>query len=169
MPRRIPRACWPAVLLLIAGCGAPPSQKGTAAVEDGELKEAFTAYQKALRDKNADRLWDMLSTQARADADRVTQQLRGTFVRANAEVKAKLAKDLGLTMSEMTNLTAKDYLRTPRFVGAKPQDEIPKSKFEGAAIEGEKATVKYVEPDDHKKELRFVREGKRWKVSPAFE
>ena len=36
-------------------------------------------------------------------------------------------------------------------------------------VEGEKATVKYVEPDDRKRELRFVREGKRWKVSPAFE
>ena len=169
MPRRIACACRAAALLLLVGCGSPPSQKGTAAAEDGELKEAFTAYQKALKDKNAERLWDMLSTQARADADRVTQQIRGTFVRANAEVKAKLAKDLGLTMSEMANLKVKDYLRTPRFVGAKPQDEIPKSKFEGATIEGEKATVKYVEPDDRKRELRFVREGKRWKVSPAFE
>jgi hypothetical protein len=167
MPRRAARVCWPVVLLLIVGCGSPPSQQGTAAGEEGQLKEAFAAYQRALKDKDADKLWDLLSTEARGDADRSAKRLRDDYAKGDA--KAKLAKGVGVSADQVANLTGKDYLKTPRFAGTHPQDEIPTSKFESASIQGDKATVNYVEDDGDKQKLPFVREGGRWKVSAAVE
>ena len=167
MPRRAARVCWPAVVLLVAGCGSPTSQQGSAAGEEGRLKEAFAAYQQALKDKDADKLWDMLSADGRADADRAAKRLRDDYARADDAAKAKLAKDLGLSGDQLANLTGKDYLKTPRFLGK--QHEVPGSKFDGAAVQWDKATVNYVEEDGDKEKLPFVREGGRWKVSPAVE
>jgi hypothetical protein len=167
MPRRAARVCWPTVVLLIAGCSSPSSQPGTAAGAEGQLKEAFAAYQQALKDKDADKLWDMLSAEGRADADRAAKRLRDDYAKADDATKAKLAKDLGLSGDQLANLTGKDYLKTPRFLGK--QHEVPGSKFEGAGVQGDKATVNYVEEDGDKQKLPFVREGGRWKVSPAVE
>jgi len=167
MPRRAARVCWPAVALLIVGCGSPPSQKGTAAGEEAQLREAFAAYQQALKDKNGDKLWDLLSAEAQADADRAAKKVRDDYARADDAAKAKLAKDLGLGGDQLANLTGRDYLKTPRFLGK--QHEVPGSKFEGASVQGDKATVNYVEEDGDKEKLPFVREGGRWKVAAAVE
>lgn len=168
MLRRAARGCWPVLLLLAAGCGPGSSQKDSA-IEEAKLKETFAAYQQAIKDKDAGKLWDLLDADARAAADRAAKPLRDDYAKADADGKAKQAKNLGLTGDELANLTGKVYLKTPRFVGKSPHDEVPGSEFKGATIQGDKATVKYIEDDGDKKELLFTREGGRWKVSPVIE
>jgi hypothetical protein len=167
MPRRTARVCWPLVLLLTAGCGSPSLEKG--ADEEGQFREAFAAYQQALRARDADKLWDLLGADARAAADRTAGRLRDEFAFADAATRARLAASLGLSEDRAAAITGKEYLTTRRFAGTSPQDEIPNSKFAGVTIRAEKATVEYVEPDDDRMELHFVREGERWKISPAVD
>jgi hypothetical protein len=162
------RGRWPVLLLLAAaGCGPSPSQKGTAAGEEAQVKEAFAAYQQAIESKDADKLWELLDPDARAAADRAAKRLKDDYAKADADAKAKQAKDLGLSGDELANLTGKLYLKTPRFLG-KPQNEVPTSKYDSATIQGDKATVKYKEADGDDMTLTFVRAGGHWKVSPAI-
>jgi hypothetical protein len=167
MVRRAARGCWPLLLVLAAGCGTPASQKGTAGGEEAPLREAFAAYQQAIKVKDAEKLWDLFDQDARAAADRAAKRFRDDYARADADGKAKMAKDLGLGGDKLANLSGKDYLGTPRFLGK--QHEVPDSKFESAAVQGDRATVAYVEEDGDKEKLTFTREGGRWKVSPAIE
>ena len=172
MPRAVVRGCWPVVLLLIVGCTAAPSQKGPAAGDEGQLKEAFAAYQQALKqwikDKDADKIWDLLSAEARGDADRAAKRLRDDYARADAAEKPKLAKALDLSGDEVANLTGKGFVKTPRFIGM-TGIELPGSTYESATIQGNKATVKYKEADGDIEKLSFVWEDGSWKASPTVE
>jgi len=60
---------WAVLIALaaVAGCNpsAPPPSK-----DDEELKEAFVSFQKALKAKDADKLWALLDEDSQAEGDR---------------------------------------------------------------------------------------------------
>ena len=59
--------------------------------------------------------------------------------------------------------TGKEFLKTKRFHGK--YDELPDSKIEKVTVQGDQATIAYVELDGDKEKLILVREQGEWKVS----
>lgn len=123
----------PVVLTLTAGCQQPPDTR-----PDGlGVQDAFAAFQKALKDRDADRIWDLLSTQSQADVERAAKKI---------------------------NVPAREFLKKDEFY-RKPLDEVPEAKFTGVTATGDRASVSYTEADGDKLQLGFVKEGGKWKVS----
>src|SRR5262249_49483167 len=96
---------------------------------------------------------------SQAEAERVARTLKANY--AKAKDKAKLEKTFGLTAAELAGLTGKVYLKSKRFLGK--YGEVPGSKVDKVAVEGDKATVFYTEEDGEKENLSLVRQGGKWK------
>jgi hypothetical protein len=160
------RAGWTLLLVLGIGCSGGGSPGGSSAPAGGEQKavlDAFIALQAALKEGDADKLWAMLDADSQAEAERAAKAIQAAYAKASAEEKAEQEKALGLPGAELAGLTGKGFLKTRRFQGK--YDEIPESKVEKVAAQGEKATVNYVEPDGDHEKLTFVRQEGQWKVS----
>jgi hypothetical protein len=54
-------------------------------------------------------------------------------------------------------------IKTKRFLGK--YDEIPDSKITGITVQGESATLNYLEPDGDKEKLIYTRQDGKWKVA----
>lgn len=160
------RSAWFCSFLavLAVGCSGPSSKdrSGTAAADEAAVRETFTAFQKALKDKNADKLWDLLDADSRADADRRAGAIQAEYARASAAEKTALEKKLGLPGAALARLAGKDFLKTNRFLGK--VDEVPDSKLDKVTVQGDKATVAYTEPDNEKETIKLVRAGGTWKL-----
>ena len=70
-------------------------------------------------------------------------------------------EEVGLAAFE--DLTGVGFVKTKRFHGT--HDELSKSKIDKVTIQGDKATVAYIEPDDDKVKISLVRQDGQWKVS----
>lgn len=162
-----PRARTPTAMLLfalLAGCAAPQDKPAATANKDEEaVRAAFTALQEALKAKDAGKLWALLDEDSQADAERAAQAVREAYGKAAAGEKAEQEKALGLPGAELAALKGQGFLKTARFHGK--YDEIPDSKVEKVAVQGDTAAVSYVEPDGDKEKLAFVRQGGKWKVT----
>jgi hypothetical protein len=154
--------CLAALLALGVGCsgsGTPAPQ----AKEEDQVRQAFEALQKALKARDADKLWAMLDADSQADADRAARAIRDSYAKAKPAEQAEQEKALGLPAAKFAALKGPGFLETKRFHGK--YDEIPDSKVDKVVVQGDRATVHYVEPDDDKEKLTFVREKGEWKVS----
>ncbi|MFO0802829.1 MAG: hypothetical protein U0791_06865 [Gemmataceae bacterium] len=146
------------------GCSNKPADAAASPDEDA-VRKAFASLQDAIKSKNAEQLWGLLDDETRAEADRAAKETRGVYTKADAAGKAEQEKSFGLTASEMAGLDGKAFLRSNRFHGK--YHEVPASKVEKIVVQGDKATVTYVEDDDdHDREkLNFVKQGGQWKAS----
>jgi hypothetical protein len=162
MSRRSPRAWWPALLVLAGlGCGPPPTD------DEPRLREVFAAFQRAVAARDADALWDLLSPEARGAADRVAETLRTDYKTAAPEERAKQAEPLGLGPGELARVSGKGYLKTTRFLEL--YREVPGSTFQDAGIDGDRATINYVEEHGDGGQLPCTRTGGVWKVAAKVE
>ncbi len=149
------------VLCLTVGCsGERPGPTGKG---EEQVKEAFTALQAALKDRDADRLWALLDEESQSDAERAAKTEKATYEKADPEEKAKQEKALGLSAAELNSLSGRGFIKTKRFHGK--FDEVPESKIEGVTVRGDRATVEYVENDGDHERLTLVRQGGRWKFN----
>jgi hypothetical protein len=123
------------LFLLGAGCTTTPPVEGK---DEQPVREAFTAFQEALKGHDGDKLWSLIDAESQAGAERA-----------------------GKALSQ----SAKDFLKSDQFCGQKPFNEVPEGKIEKVSVQGDKATVSYVEPDGDHEKLKMVREGGQWKVS----
>jgi hypothetical protein len=156
------RGWWSAALVaLLAGCSdgdkAPPDRK-----EEEQVRQTFAALQKALKDRDADKIWSLLDEDCRADAEAAAKSIRDAYAKATPAERAEQEKALGLPGAELSSLDGRGFVKTKRFHGK--HDEIPPSKIEEVVVHYDKATVHYVEPDDDKIKLPMVREKGEWKV-----
>jgi hypothetical protein len=147
---------------LIVGCTKPTSQSSSAG-DEKTVKESFEAFQAALKVQDADKLWSLLDSDGRADAERAATAIREAYAKASAEQKAEQEKALGLPGAELAELSGKGFLKTKRFHGK--YDEVPESKISKITIKGDAATVDYVEADGDKEKLQLVRQEGAWKLS----
>jgi hypothetical protein len=143
---------------LVLGVGHGPAA-ARAAGDEEDVRAAFTAFQAALKAGDSDKLWPLLDSASQAEAERVARTLKANY--AKAKDKAKLEKTFGLTAAELAGLTGKVYLKSKRFLGK--YGEVPGSKVDKVAVEGDKATVFYTEEDGDKEKLSLVRQGGKWK------
>jgi hypothetical protein len=148
---------------MAGGCAKPsvsaPAPKG----EEEPARQAFVALQTALKAKDADKLWALLDTDSQADAERAAKAVQEAYTKAPADAKAEQEKALGLTGPELAGINGKTFLKTKRFLGK--YDEVADSKIEKVTVQGDTATVNYVESDGDKVKLNLVRQGGQWKAS----
>ncbi len=156
------RVGWISLLgvVLVEGCSPKATPAPGAADDEAAVREQFAALQEAVGKADAERIWALMDSQSRAEAERTAQALRAAHAKATAEEKAKQEEELGLTADEVAGLTGPGVLKTKRF--RRKYGELPESKIEKITVQGDHATVHYVEPDNDKEKLRFVRQEGRW-------
>jgi hypothetical protein len=148
---------------LLAGALVSPCR----AAEEDDAKKTFNDFQAALKSADAEKMWELLDTKARAAADKAADALKKNYAKAKAADKLVLEKTFGLDAKEIAALTGKVYLKSKRFAGK--YHEIPGSEITAAKVEGDKATISYTEADGDKEKLSLVREDGKWKVSIRVE
>ena len=130
--------------------------------DDKAVRSAFADFQAALKAGDPEKLWPLLDSASQADAEADAKALRDSYAKAGAKDKAKLEKAHGFTADEIASLTGKAYLKSKRFLGK--YDELPDGKVEKVAVDGDKATVGYVEADGDHQKIELVRQDGKWKV-----
>ncbi len=169
MLRLVSHSAFPALVAvaLASGCSQPsasssPQGAGAAAPEEA-VKEVVKSLQQALKAHDADKVWSLLDADSREDAERAAKAVREAYAKADAVAKAQQEKDMGLPGAELAGLTGIGFLKTSRFQGK--YDELPDGKIEKVTVQGDAATVAYVEPDGDKEKLTLVRREGKWNVS----
>jgi hypothetical protein len=148
-------------LLLVVGCA---KQSGPiAGNDDAPVREAFSAFQAAIKAKDAPKVWGLLDSESQADADRAAKAVQAAYGKASPDEKAEQEKSLGLSDAELGALTGQGFLKTKRFLGK--YDEVPESKIDKVTTQGDKATVTFIEPDGDTEKLNLVRQDGKWKLS----
>ena len=130
---------------------------------EGPVRESFAALQAALKTRDGDKLWKLLDSESRAEAERAAKAVQATYAKADPTEKSDQEKALGLAGTQLAALTAADFLKSKRFHGK--YEELSESKIDKVTIQADKATVAYTEPDGDKEKVNFVREDGQWKVS----
>jgi hypothetical protein len=150
--------------LLVAGalgCSSRPINN-PAADEERAVREKFGELQSAMKSGDADKLWAVLDARSRADAERAAKEIQTAHAQASAEEKAKLEQALGLNGTELLRLTGIGFLKTKRF--QQKYQELPDSKIDKVVVQGDSATIHYLEPDGDKEKAILVRQGGKWKA-----
>jgi hypothetical protein len=138
---------------------------GLAADED-DVKAAFKDFQQALKAGDPEKIWPLMDKASQDEAEKNAKTLRDGYAKADAKKKTEIEKAMGLSADEMAKLNGKLYTKSKRFLGKKPYDEIPTSKLDKVTINGDKATINYVEADGDKVEIVAIRQDRKWKFSP---
>jgi hypothetical protein len=149
-------------MFFVLASGCSKTTQNAPGTED-PVRESFTALQDALRARDADKLWKLLDSESRAEAERVAKAVQAAYARADPAQKSEQEKSLGLPGAELAALTAAGFLKTKRFHGK--YEELSESKIDKVTIQGDKATVAYTEPDGDKEKLSLVQQEGQWKVS----
>jgi len=160
--KRLPASIIPMVLVLTISAGCSGTA-GTSSGDEKQVRQAFTALQEALKAKDAEKIWGLLDADGQADAESRARAVRDAYAKASPAEKAKQEKQLGLPGKELSTLKGIGYLKTRLFLGK--HHEIPDSEIEKVTVQGDQATVFYVEEDGDHEKLKLVREGGKWKVS----
>jgi hypothetical protein len=149
------------LLVAAAGCSA---SKGD---EEERVREAFSAFQSAVNDRDGDKLWALLDKDSQGQAERAARTLRENHGRADAAGKEKQAKILDVPSDQMASLTGAGFLKTQVFY--QKYHEVPGSTITRVAIEGDRATVYYREADGDNEQFSLTRgpDG-RWRASVAM-
>jgi hypothetical protein len=155
--------CPVVVLAVIAGALLAQDIRSAQGKAEDEVKQAFVALQGAIKAKDAAKIWDLLDTDTRLDAEKAAKKVKGVYKKANDKEKADHEKNLGITPDEFAKLDGQLLLKTKRFLGK--YDEIPDSKITGITVKGDSATLNYLEPDGDKEKLDYTRQAGKWKVA----
>lgn len=160
---KICRMGWTSLLgiAVALGCSSKPSERPTAD-EQGAVRERFAELQAALKDRDAEKLWVLLDAKSRTDAERAAKNIQRAYNQAGAEEKVKQEEALGLSGTELAGLDGKGFLKTKRF--QKKYQDVPNGKIDQVVIQGENATVHFLDLDgDHEKAV-FLRQDGQWKA-----
>jgi hypothetical protein len=153
--RRVRQFGW-AVLLL----GSTAGLRGAEA--DGPVRKRFAEVEAAVKAKDADKLWALLSSKTRAQAEKEAKAIREAYARAGPGERAAQEKDLGLSGAELAKLTGKGLLKGKPCL--RRYGELVGSTVTRVVMEKDSARVEYTEPDGDKEKLVFLREGGEWKA-----
>ena len=157
------RLGWTSLLGIVValGCSSKPSDRSVTGEEDA-VREKFAELQSAIKSHDAERLWALLDTRSRADAERAAKNIQTAYNQAGAEEKAKQEEALGLSGTELAKLDGKGFLKSKRF--QKRYHEVRDGKIDKVVIQGENATVYFLEPDGDNEKAIFVRQEGQWKT-----
>lgn len=148
-------------MTVVLGCASKPNEQPVAD-EEKVVREKFAQLQSAMKNGDADKLWSLLDARSRADAEKIAKDIQTTYNKAEIEEKAKHEEVLGLKGTELAELNGKGFLKTKRF--QKRYDEVPEGKIDKVVIQGDSATIYFLEPDGDKEKAILVRQDGQWKV-----
>jgi hypothetical protein len=161
--------CWLLVSLLL-GCSSSPTSTGPTGNAPGpkdqaeeQVRTAFAALQKAIRERSADQIWALLDEDSRADADRMADEWNDL---AKADAPG-IAKKLGLEARDLVKLDklkGRIYLKSKHFCGKYDELADSKTKVDKVTVKGSEATVNYTEPDNDKETLTLIYVNGQWRV-----
>lgn len=151
---------------LLAGCSNSVPPSAAQGKDEEPVTAAFAALQAALKAKDGEKILALLDDESREEAERVAKAMRDGYAKATPAERGDVEKTLGLSAAELGSLNAAGFLKSKRFRGT--YDEVSESKIEKVTVQGDKATVTFVEPDGDKERLSFVRKGGEWKASLAM-
>jgi hypothetical protein len=126
------------------------------------VRRTFAELQSAIKNHDADKLWGLMDSMSRAEAEKIAKDIQAAHAKASAEEKIEQEEALGLTGTELAGLTGLGFLKTKRFQNK--YHELPDSQIEKVAIQGDNATVHYLEPDGDHEKMILVRQDGQWKV-----
>jgi hypothetical protein len=149
-------------LTLLAGALLARDTRSAHGQEDA-VKEAFGKLQAGIKGKDAAKIWELLDTATQADAERAAKIVKAAYKKANDKAKAKHEEALGLKADDLEKLDGQTLLKTKPFLAK--YDEIPGSKVAGITVQGDSATLNYVEADGDKEKLNYSRQDNKWKVA----
>jgi len=132
------------------------------AADEDQVKEAFKAFQQAVKAKDGDKLWEILDTSSREAAEKRAKKFKDGYTKATADKKKEVEKKLGLSADELTNLSGKTYLKSTDYYGK--YYEVPGGTIEKIAVEDKKATVFIKEEDGDKEKYEMVNQDGKWKM-----
>jgi hypothetical protein len=151
------------VCVVLALAAASFLARAIAGDEDDKVKEAWTAFQEAIKARQGDKIWDLLDLASRASVEKFAKSYKSKYKKADEGGKKDLEKSLELTAKELAALTPQLFLKSKRYYGK--YEEVPGSKLDRISVDGDKATVFYIEEDGDKQKLSLLRENAKWKVS----
>jgi hypothetical protein len=127
------------------------------------VREVVTAFQAALEARDAAKLWSLLDSESRSDAERSAKAIQDAYAKASPKEKTDQEEALGLPGTELAALTGTGFLKTKRFHGK--YHDVPGSTIDKVNIKGDTAKVDYTEEDGDKENLQLVRQDGQWKLS----
>jgi hypothetical protein len=116
------------------------------ASDEAAVRVTVADLQKALKDRDADKVWGLLDAGSQGEAEK----------------KKALEAKLGLDAAGVAGLNGRGYLKTKVFLAR--YNELAESKVTGVTVKDREATVDYVEPDEDRKKLKLVKADSKWKV-----
>ena len=128
-----------------------------------QVKEAFRALQTAIKEKDADKIWNLLDKDSQSDAEREAKAAKEVYGKLGDKDKTDYEKRLNLTDKELADLTGKLYVKSEVFY--KKHHEIPDSKLEKVSVSGDAASLNFIEPDDDNVKISLTRDKGQWKFS----
>jgi hypothetical protein len=146
---------------LAVGCSSRSTELPAADV-DGAVRKQFAELQSAIKGGDAAKLWTLLDSKSQAEAEQAAKDIQTAHAKAGVEERAKQEEALGLPAAELTGLTGKHFLKSKRFQSK--YHELPDSTIEKVTVQGNNATVYYLEPDGDKEKLILVRQEGQWKA-----
>jgi hypothetical protein len=157
------RLGWTSLLgiAVALGCSSKPSDRA-ANDEESIVREQFAELQSAIKSRDTEKLWALLDARSRADAERAAKNIQTTYNQAGAEEKSKQEEALGLSGTELSKLDGKGVLKTKRF--QKRYHEVPEGKIGKVDVQGDSATVHYLDDEGEKEKAIFVRQDGQWKA-----
>ena len=81
------------------------------------MRAAVTAFQAAIKDKDAARVWGLLDAKSQTEADQAAVSVRGKYAAADAAGKADLENVYGMSGKDLEKLDGPGFVRTRRFLG----------------------------------------------------
>src|SRR5262245_6919635 len=107
--------------------------------DEDQVRAAWTKLQAAIKSKDAGKIWDLLDSDTRDDADRAAKKVKAAYKKADAKEKTEHEEGLGLSADELAKLTGTLLLKSKRFHAK--YYEIPDSKVTGITVKGDMATL----------------------------
>jgi hypothetical protein len=144
-------------VLLVFSLGFLSDSRSAAGEDDVRL--AWGNLQKAIKTRDADKIWGLLDSDSQSDADRAAKAVKTAFGKSSD--KADFEKKYGLTGPELAGMNGKLFLKSNRFHGK--YHEVPGSKLESVKVKGETARLNYVEEDGDKEKFSLVRQKGQWR------
>jgi hypothetical protein len=127
---------------------------------EAKVRAKFKDMQAAVKSRDPEKIWALLNDKSKTTAEKFVKDVQAAHAKAGAKDKTEMEDALGLKGEEIAKLTAMGYLKTKRF--QKKYEEMPDSKVEKVVVQGDNATVHFLEPDGDKEKLIFVRQDGQW-------
>ncbi len=159
-------------VLVLVGAGSVLYAAGGAATPEAAFKE----FQAAIKAKDADKAWKLLSKDARTELDKAARMMEeGLKVldklpeEQRKLAEEQIAKKLGVSIAELKKADGKKLLglalKNPNLGGKDGLDQVTSATLENVKVEGDKATGT-VKTRDKSEPIRFTKEGGSWKITP---